>query len=90
MTVAFTAPLWRHPGKGGWTFATVPPGLAPSWTRGWGRTPVEARVDGRRWSTSVWRNTHGQVDLPVPRAIRGPKSEGDIVAVELTYQRDDD
>jgi hypothetical protein len=87
--VAFTAPLWRYPGKGGWTFATVPAPLAPSWTRGWGRTPVVARIDGRSWSTSVWRNKHGQVDLPVPRAIRGTAKAGDLVAVELTYERDD-
>ena len=90
MTVAFTAPLWRYPGKGGWTFATVPPALAPSWTRGWGRTPVVATVDGRTWTTSVWRNAHGQVDLPVPRAVRGKKTEGDAVDVSLTYARADD
>jgi hypothetical protein len=88
--VAFTAPLWRHPGKGGWTFATVPPALAPAWTRGWGRTPVVASVDGVTWATSVWRNRHAQVDLPVPRAVRGTKGDGDVVDVRLTYDRADD
>lgn len=88
-TVAFEAALWRYPGKGGWHFAPVPPALAPTWSMGWGRTPVVATVDGHTWKTSVWRSKSGGVELAVPRHVRGDKGDGDLVAVRLTYARDD-
>lgn len=88
--VSFEATLWRYPGKGGWHFAPVPPELAPTWTRGWGRTPVVATVDGHTWETSVWRGKNGRVELAVPRHVRGAKGEGDVVAVTLRYARADD
>ena len=87
--VAVEATLWRYPGTGGWTFAPVPPRLAPQWTEGWGRTPVVATVDGHTWKTSVWRSESGRVDLPVPALARGEKGDGDVVAVTLVYDRDD-
>jgi hypothetical protein len=79
----FSSTLFRHPGKGGWTFAPVPAEHAPPVTRGWGRTPVVATVDGRSWTTSVWRGKDGRTLLPVPRHIRGPKGGGDLVEVAL-------
>ena len=85
VTTRFTARLWRIPGKGGWTFATVPPELAPSSALSWGRTPVVATVDGHRWKTSVWREKSGRTLLPVPKAARGLKGEGDEVVVELEF-----
>jgi hypothetical protein len=42
----------------------VPERYAPSVTEGWGRTPVEATVDGTTWSTSVWREKSGRTLLP--------------------------
>ena len=84
-TTHFTAALFRHPGKGGWTFATVPPDLAPSKSGAWGRIPVHATVDGTRWSTSVWRETSGRVLLPVPKDVRGTKGDGDVVQVTLEF-----
>jgi hypothetical protein len=81
--VGFKAKLFRYPGPGGWTFAPVPPRHAPPVTEGWGRTPVRARVDGRSWETSVWRDKKLGTLLPVPKAIRGAKGDGDIVTVEL-------
>ena len=63
--------------------AVVPKKYAPPATHPWGRTPVVATVDGRSWETSVWRDrTHGAL-LPVPKRIRGPKGDGDVVEVEL-------
>ncbi len=50
----FSARLWRYPGKGGWTFVTVPEEFAPPATAAWGRTPVVATVEGATWKTSVW------------------------------------
>ena len=84
-TARFTSTLFRIPGKGGWTFATVPDRHAPSVTRGWGRASVLAVVDGREWRTSVWKEKCGRTLLPVPKAIRGAKGHGDRVKVELTY-----
>jgi hypothetical protein len=76
------------PGKGGWTFVTIPKKLAPQITRAWGRTPVEARVDSAEWSTSVWRTKAGEGILPVPKRVRREKSEGARVVVEFWWEDD--
>jgi len=49
----FRSRLFKYPGPGGWTFARVPPRHAPPATHPWGRTPVDATVDGHTWATSV-------------------------------------
>jgi hypothetical protein len=84
----FTANLARTPGKGGWTYVTVPKRLTPPITRAWGRTPVHAVVDGTAWDTSVWRSKTGEGFLPVPKRIRGDKKESDRVTVEFTFVDD--
>ncbi|MER6595711.1 DUF1905 domain-containing protein, partial [Micromonospora purpureochromogenes] len=53
---AFRATLVRWPGAGGWVFAPVPDAHAPGAAGPFGRVPVTATVDGRTWSTSVWRD----------------------------------
>lgn len=84
---AFSAVLFKVPGKGGWTFAPVPPEHAPLRNGPWGRVPVIATVDGQRWATSVWHDrTHGCL-LAVPKAIRGDKGDGDVV--EVCLEEDD-
>jgi len=83
--VEFSAELWRYPGKGGWTFATVPEDHAPSAAYAWGRVPVLASVDGYAWKTSVWRGKDGRTLLPVPKAARGTKGDGDSVTVRLSF-----
>ena len=85
ITTQFRPILFRVPGKGGWTFATVPGRHAPSMKHAWGRTPVHATVDGHRWRTSVWRERSGRTLLPVPRAVRGKKGHGDRVTVRLEF-----
>jgi hypothetical protein len=79
----FRTKLVRHLGPGGWTFAPIPEEHAPAVTEGWGRTPVRARVDGREWETSVWRDKKHGTLLPVPKHVRGEKGHGDWVEVEL-------
>lgn len=81
----FTARLYRWPGKGGWTFVTVPEEFAPQVTHRWGRTPVLASVDGHEWKTSVWREKTGRTLLPVPARARGSKGHDDLVNVTLTF-----
>lgn len=82
----FSAKLFRYPGKGGWTFVTVPERFAPQVTHRWGRTPVQAEVDDHRWKTSVWREKTGRTLLAVPAKARGSKGHGDRVRVRLTFQ----
>ena len=84
-TPRFTATLFRVPGKGGWTFATIPERHAPSARQAWGRTPVVATVDGHRWRTSVWRERSGRTLLPVPKQVRGDKAHGDRVTITLEF-----
>lgn len=85
ITTEFTTSLFRYPGKGGWTFANVPESSAPPVRHAWGRTPVLARVDGHEWRTSVWREKSGRTLLPVPKAVRGEKGDGDEVQVRLEF-----
>ena len=79
----FQTTLFRYPGPGGWTFARVPEEHAPPATHAWGRTPVEATVDGHSWATSVWRDRKHGTLLPVPKRWLGDKGDGDTVAVRL-------
>jgi hypothetical protein len=89
VTKRFTARLWRYPGKGGWTFAIIPKRWAPPVTRGWGRTPVVATVEGTTWNTSVWRSKDGRSVLAVPKSVRGEKGDGDTVRVVIVFDPDD-
>jgi len=83
--VEFSSELFTYPGKGGWTFATVPERYAPPATESWGRTPVRATVDGVAWETSVWREKSGRTLLPVPKRVRGIKGHGDTVHVKIEF-----
>ena len=85
----FVSRLFRYPGKGGWTFAPIPAKLAPPVTRPWGRTPVQAIVDGVAWDTSIWRDKRGDSLLAVPAHIRGTKGDGDAVTVEFSFEPSD-
>jgi hypothetical protein len=82
---SFRARLFKYPGKGGWHFVRVPDRLAPPVTHGWGRTPVNATVDGQAWRTSVWRAKDGSTLLAVPARVRCGKAHGDSVRVELGF-----
>ena len=81
----FTAKLFRYPGKGGWTFVTVPDRFAPPVTHGWGRTPVHATVDDQSWDTSVWRAKDGRTILAIPKWVRGDKEHGDKVRIRIGF-----
>jgi hypothetical protein len=83
-TSTFTAALVRWPGASGWVFAPVPEEHAPDAAGPFGRVPVIATVDGRRWATSVWRDTKAGWLLAVPARIRGGKDHGDRVSIEIT------
>ncbi|MFR9775213.1 DUF1905 domain-containing protein [Micromonospora sp. MS34] len=80
---SFEATLIRWSGTGGWVFAPVPAAHAPDAAGPFGRVPVTATVDGRAWSTSVWRDRRAGWLLPVPARIRAGKDDGDRVAVTV-------
>lgn len=84
----FRTTLRRIPGKGGWTYVSVPKKYAPPITRAWARTPVVANLDGMEWATSVFRSKDGKGFLPVPRRVRGDKEEGARVTVSFTFVDD--
>lgn len=87
----FTATLYRYKGKSTWTFAVIPPALAPPATRPWGRTPVTATVDGITWDTSIWRDRRQDRSLlAVPKKHLAGKGDGDTVRVAFTFDPDDD
>lgn len=84
----FRTQLKCIPGKGGWTYVSVPKKLTPPITRAWARTPVRASLDGVEWETSVWRSKTGEGFLPIPKRIRGGKEEGARVTVTFTFEDD--
>ncbi|MEV1331044.1 DUF1905 domain-containing protein [Micromonospora costi] len=79
----FRSTLFRWSGPGGWVFAPVPVAHAPGAAGPFGRVPVVATVDGRTWSTSVWRGRQGDWLLAVPARIRAGKDDGDSVEVVI-------
>lgn len=82
----FTGRLFRASDtSGSWTFVEVPKRHAPPVMHAWGRSTVIATVDGYRWKTSVWREKSGRTLLPVPKAARGRKGDGDRVRVRLEF-----
>lgn len=84
--MSFRAKLWRHSGVGGWHFVTLPEKYAPPVTHGWGRTPVDAVVNGYAWKTSVWRDKRKRTLLAVPKIARAEKKHGDPVKVSITFR----
>lgn len=84
----FTTRLKRIPGKGGWTYVSVPKKLTPPVTRAWARTPVRASLDDVEWATSVWRSKTGEGFLPIPKRIRGEREAGARVTIAFTFEDD--
>lgn len=84
----FVVTLRRIPGKGGWTYASVPKRLTPPITRAWGRTPIRAVMDGREWTTSIWRSKTGEGFLPVPKRVRRAKEAGTRVTIAFSFEDD--
>ena len=87
----FTGELWRHPGKGGWVFVTLPADLADEIGarfahRPFGSVGVRARIGGTRWETSLFADTRrASYLLPVKADVRRREriDDGDVVTVGL-------
>ena len=95
MQFAFTGPVveWRGPSP--YFYVSVPAdvsadiaALAASVSYGWGAVPVEARVGGTTFTTSLFPKD-GRYLLPLKDAVRRPEGldVDDDVAVELSLRR---
>lgn len=83
---------WRGPSP--FFFVAIPPSLveelrsvARAVTYGWGMVPVEARIGGVAFTTSLFPKDDGYL-LPVKVAVRRKTgiTAGDTVAVEMTVR----
>ncbi|WUH94628.1 DUF1905 domain-containing protein [Streptomyces sp. NBC_00433] len=83
---------WRGPAP--FYFVPVPEGqsadireVASMATYGWGVVPVEARIGGVAFTTSLFPKDGGYL-LPIKSAVRVPQglSAGDEVTVEMTVR----
>ncbi|MBJ6637294.1 DUF1905 domain-containing protein [Streptomyces sp. DHE7-1] len=61
--------------------------IASAATYGWGVVPVDARIGGSDFSTSLFPKDGGYL-LPLKKAVRAPQglSAGDDVAVRMTVR----
>ncbi|MER5640865.1 DUF1905 domain-containing protein [Kitasatospora sp. NPDC002227] len=94
MDLAFTGHVieWRGPAP--YYFVPLPPeqcgdiaAVATAASYGWGVIPVEARLGGAAFTTSLFPKDGGYL-LPLKNAVRRPQgiTAGDQVAVELTVR----
>ncbi len=92
MEFEFTGEIWHWRGPAPFHFVTVPEeqaadiqALASDVTYGWGMIPVQARLGGTAWKTSLFPKDGGYV-LPLKDAVRRAESVelGDTIEVELT------
>jgi hypothetical protein len=91
MHLEFTGTIWFWKGPAPWYFVTVPEpqsqdlhALSPVVTYGWGMIPVEARIGGTAWTTSLFPKHEGYL-LPIKAVVRDREKidEGDSVTVQL-------
>ncbi|HXR70634.1 DUF1905 domain-containing protein [Actinocrinis sp.] len=92
MEFEFTGEIWHWRGPAPFHFVTVPEeqaadiqALASDVTYGWGMIPVQVRLGGTAWKTSLFPKDGGYV-LPLKDAVRRAESVelGDTIEVELT------
>lgn len=92
MEFEFTGEIWHWRGPAPFHFVTVPEeqaadiqALSSDVTYGWGMIPVQVRLGGTAWKTSLFPKDGGYV-LPLKDAVRRAESVelGDTIEVELT------
>jgi hypothetical protein len=93
---SFAAPLWVHPGEGGWHFLTVPPIISADIAErttavrvSFGSVRVGVVVGGSAWPTSLFPDAKTRTYLlPVKKSIRVAEQlhAGDMVNVELEIE----
>ena len=92
MDVEFEAELWEWRGPAPFVWLTLPEGAteyvreeAAEATYGWGAIPVQVRLGGTEWETSLLPKDGGYV-LPVKQVVRRAEliELGDTVSVALS------
>jgi uncharacterized protein DUF1905 len=92
MDLTFSGEIWFWRGPAPWHFVTVPEdesgaisATASAVTYGWGMIPVNVRIGGTGWTTSLWPKD-GAYLVPIKTWVRrAEKLElGDTVTVHLT------
>jgi hypothetical protein len=90
----FQGRVWEWRGPAPYHFVSVPAehadvvsNLAPGITYGWGMVPVEVRLGGTRWRTSLFPKDGGYV-LPLRDSVRAREHVelGDLVTIRLTIR----
>jgi Domain of unknown function (DUF1905) len=91
MDLEFSAEVWFWHGPSPYHFVTVPEDKSAALqaasaqvTYGWGMIPVEARIGGTRWTTSLFPKNGGYV-VPLKDLVRNAEEidVGDTVTVRL-------
>jgi hypothetical protein len=92
MVLEFAAEMWFLKGPAPWHFITVPEpecgeleASSASVSYGWGMIPVNARIGGTEWTTSLFPKD-GRYIVPVKTSVRDTEGLeiGDSVTVSLT------
>lgn len=85
----FNATVWRHPGKGGWHFVTLPADVAEAIrffrpVKGFVPVAVMAEVGRSRWATSVFPDSKsGSFLLALKADVRKAEEIGHGDTVEM-------
>ena len=74
----FEGELWKHPGKGGWHFITLPTILSETIRSshktsegGWGRLTAKVQIGQSIWESAIWFDTKANsYFLPVKASVR--------------------
>ncbi len=75
---AFSAPLWRYTGAGGWHFVSLPENLSAeiramfkTEEEGWGRLKATALIGEQEWKTAIWYDAKKHTYLlPIKAEVR--------------------
>jgi hypothetical protein len=91
MHIEFSGTIWFWKGPAPWYFVTIPAqqchdlkAIASSVTYGWGVIPVQVRIGGTGWATSLFPKD-GRYIVPIRASVRKAErlEEGDTVTVQL-------
>ena len=89
--ISGTFPLLKYPGKGGWTYVSLPKPEALGKKR-FGSKKVSGRIDDYEFTgLSIWNTKAGDLFFPVKAEIRKMigKTDGDLVTIEISGGDDD-
>lgn len=93
--VKFKARLWIYEAPAPWYMITVPVKESSEIKkkfghlhRGWGSIPVEVKIGGSIWKTSIFWEKKGTYLLPIKKEIRRAEniSSGDLVTLQILIE----